>query len=287
RRPAPRDGGEAALAAVVELLAELRAVDPFVRLEAENALHRMRTLCRRLRSVLAASRSVLDRSATDPIRDELRWLGGVLGAARDEEVLGARLRAGLAAAAEQLPAAAVPESSLLVDIEGRHGVALRRVARTLRGGRYLDLLASLDELIGDPPRTAKAGSSARKLVKRSLKKELSRLETARSGPDRHEVRKAAKRLRYVAEAWRSVVPSAVGSRAHRLGSTAEDIADALGEQRDALAARRALGEHSARAARLGEPAAALGVAFAEEGHRARDAQRAADDAFARFDSLSS
>lgn len=286
RRPAPRDGGEAALAAIAVLLRELRAVDPFVRLEGENALHRMRTLSRRLRSVLAASRSVLDRTATDPIRDELRWLGSVLGAARDEEVLGARLRTDLDAAAEQLPAAAVAPGTILEEVERRHGVAVRRVARTLRGGRYLDLLASLDELLGDPPRLPKAASSPKKLVKRSLKKELSRLETARSGPDRHEVRKAAKRLRYVVEAWRSVVPSAVGSTIHRLGSAAEDIADSLGEQRDALAARRALGEHAARATRLGEPAAALGVAFAEEGHRAHDAGQAAEEAFARFDSLS-
>lgn len=287
----PRDGGEAALAAVRELLRELRAVDPRVRLETDDALHRMRVLTRRLRSVLAASRSVLDRASTDPVRHELRWLAGVLGAARDEEVLAARLRAALDDAARETGAAGTPTAPF-DEIERRHRSALRRVSRTLRGGRYLALLASLDALLADPPRTERSGSSAKKLVRRSPAKELSRVERARRRARtddvsaRHEVRKAAKRLRYVVEAWSSVVPDAVTKRQRRLGSLAEDLSDALGEERDAAATRDALLAHAEQARRRGEPAFLLGVVFAHQGHVGGEATRVADDALGRLHSLS-
>lgn len=288
--PAPRDAGEAALAAVRGLLRELRAVDPRVRLEADDALHRMRVLTRRLRSVLAASRSVLDRASTDPVRGELRWLGGVLGAARDEDVLASRLRAALGAAADETGATDASDS-LFDEIERRRAVALRRVSRTLRGGRYLALLASLDGLLAAPPRTSRAGSSAKKLVRRSLTKELGQVERARRAstddPEaRHELRKAAKRLRYVVEAWTSVAPDAVSSKRRRLGALAEDLSDALGEERDAVAAREAILAHAAAAQRRGEPAFLLGVVFADEGRRATDAAARADEAMSRLHSLS-
>ncbi|QHC59257.1 CYTH and CHAD domain-containing protein [Rathayibacter sp. VKM Ac-2760] len=287
---APADGGEAALAAIGELLTGLRAVDPRVRLEADDALHRMRVHTRRLRSVLAASRSVLDRTALDPLREELRWLAGVLGAARDEEVLAERLRTAIEKAGEGLHAKAVGGTSLFEAIERRHAIALQRVAKALRGARYLALLDALDALLDDPPRTAKAGSSAKKLVRRSLAKEVARLDAARTGEDdleaRHELRKAAKRLRYVVDAWSAVVPEAVGSRQHSLAKAAKAVAEALGEERDALAAREALRAHALVAARRDEPAFALGAASAHEERRAEEAAAAGDAALERLHSLS-
>ncbi|MFK0113925.1 CHAD domain-containing protein [Streptomyces sp. NPDC091217] len=60
----------------------------------------MRVACRRLRSVLRSYRSVLDRKATDPVREELKWLGNGLGAERGQEVLLERLSSRI----EALPA---------------------------------------------------------------------------------------------------------------------------------------------------------------------------------------
>lgn len=279
----PRDGGEAALAAVHVLLRELRAVDPRVRLGADDALHRMRVLTRRLRSVLAASRSVLDRAATDPLRDELRWLGGVFGAARDQEVLGRRLRTAVDGAPSR-------PSALLDVIERRHAAALDHVARTLRGERYLALLASLDALRAEPPRTTAAVSSVKKLVRRSLTKDLTRIAAARAAAKsgsleaRHDLRKAAKRLRYTVEAWRAVAPAAIGARRRSLAKAGEALADALGEERDALAARELILREGDRS---GEGAFALGVILAEESHRAHRAARSARKALGRLESLSS
>ncbi|MGC4855771.1 CHAD domain-containing protein [Micromonospora sp. DT4] len=48
--------------------------------------------CRRLRSDLRTFRPLVRRSWARPLRDELRWLAGVLGEARDAEVLRERLR---------------------------------------------------------------------------------------------------------------------------------------------------------------------------------------------------
>ena len=53
----------------------------------------MRVATRRLRSTLTSFDQVL--SAADELGAELKWLGGVLGTARDAEVMAARLQAGL------------------------------------------------------------------------------------------------------------------------------------------------------------------------------------------------
>ncbi|MWV50336.1 CHAD domain-containing protein [Rathayibacter sp. VKM Ac-2803] len=288
----PGDGGEAALAAIRALLRDLRSIDPHVRLETDDALHRMRVLTRRLRTVLAGSRSVLERASTDPLRDELRWLAAVLGAARDEEVLADRLRTAIDAAADESPGLSSAYDTLFDAGERRHATALSRVSRTLRGGRYLALLASIDALLADPPLTERAGSSAKKLLDRSVEKELARLERASSAPAeeaetaRHEIRKAAKRLRYLVQAWTSVVPSVVKKRHRALESAAERVADALGEERDAAALRETVRAWAVSAEKRGEPAFLLGVVFADQAQRAREAGAAGDAALARLHSLS-
>ncbi|WP_228456890.1 CYTH and CHAD domain-containing protein, partial [Streptomyces durbertensis] len=88
----PRTAGEAVLRYVRTQTAALVALDPAVRRGREDSVHRMRVASRRLRSALRTHRALLDRAATDPIIDELRWFAGELGLERDLEVLSARLR---------------------------------------------------------------------------------------------------------------------------------------------------------------------------------------------------
>ena len=66
----------------------LKSADPLVRRDQPDSVHQMRVAARRLRATLRSFRPILDASATAHLRDELRWLGQVLGAARDGEVLG-------------------------------------------------------------------------------------------------------------------------------------------------------------------------------------------------------
>ena len=64
--------------------------DPAVRQDAPDAVHAMRVATRRMRSALQAYGRVIDRAATRELTEELKWLAGVLGDARDLEVLHAR-----------------------------------------------------------------------------------------------------------------------------------------------------------------------------------------------------
>ncbi|KJY44862.1 metal-binding protein, partial [Streptomyces sp. NRRL S-444] len=52
----------------------------------------MRVACRRMRSAFKTHRKVLDRAATDPLGEELRWLAAELGLDRDQEVLFERIQ---------------------------------------------------------------------------------------------------------------------------------------------------------------------------------------------------
>jgi CHAD domain-containing protein len=61
-----------------------------VRQDVPDAVHKMRVASRRMRSALQAYRRIVDRSATRELTEELKWLAGVLGDARDLEVLHAR-----------------------------------------------------------------------------------------------------------------------------------------------------------------------------------------------------
>ncbi|WP_315099151.1 CHAD domain-containing protein, partial [uncultured Cellulomonas sp.] len=62
----------------------------------DDAVHDARVATRRLRAALSVYRPVLDRTVTDPLRDDLADLGHVLGAARDAHVEHRALRHRLA-----------------------------------------------------------------------------------------------------------------------------------------------------------------------------------------------
>ncbi len=65
----------------------MRSMDPMVRRDEPDSVHQMRVATRRLRSTLRTFGRVLRRADTAHLAAELKWLGGVLGEARDAEVL--------------------------------------------------------------------------------------------------------------------------------------------------------------------------------------------------------
>src|ERR1700761_4514520 len=104
RRPArPRQftrhspAGEVVLAYLDAQAARLSVLDLAVRRDKPDAIHQMRVTVRRLRSVLQSFTAIVSEPETRSLRAELKWLGGVLGDARDTEVLSGYLHAGLAA----------------------------------------------------------------------------------------------------------------------------------------------------------------------------------------------
>jgi CHAD domain-containing protein len=200
----------------------------------------MRVTTRRLRSALATFRPVFDRSVTDPIRDELKWLGGVLGAARDTEVMAEELLATIQAEPPELvlgPVTARVRSTLA----GRQREAMEVVAATLSGQRYYDLLDALDRLLVEPPLTDRAADAATRVLGdrtraawRRTRRAADRAATAPAGATRetalHEVRKAAKRARYAAETAGPVI----GKPAKSFGKRMKSVQQLLGEHQDAV-----------------------------------------------------
>lgn len=148
-RVKPGSAGEQVLAYVDKQVHALVDLDPAVRRGVPDSVHRMRVACRRLRSVLRSYRSVLDREVTDPVRAELQWLGGELGAERDHEVLLERLDSGIGALPRELVLGPV-RARLRVWHVTESSAARQRSLDALNSPRYLTLLDSLAALTAQP-----------------------------------------------------------------------------------------------------------------------------------------
>ncbi|EYT81058.1 hypothetical protein CF54_21785, partial [Streptomyces sp. Tu 6176] len=155
----------------------LVALDPAVRRDLPDSVHRMRVATRRLRSALRTYGRVLDRAATAPLAAELKWLAGELGLDRDHEVLAERLTAALDALPETLVTGPVRTRLRLWSASRRAG-ARSRVLAVLDGGRYLALLDALDALTARPPLRPAAGGDPAEVLGRALGEEHARLTAA-------------------------------------------------------------------------------------------------------------
>ena len=198
-----------------------------------EALHAMRTAVRRLRAILRAVGSSLD---PEPARlgRELRWLGRVLGGARDLDVLRAHLRAELASLQG---ADATALRRVLARLDAERTRAQAAVRATLASARFARLRRSLDAALAAA--TAGGDVAVGRIARRRFKKLRRAVEALGQAPtDRqvHAVRVAVKRARYAAELARG----AVGRRAKRFGREAGRLQDILGEYQDAAVAEARL-----------------------------------------------
>ncbi|MCO1655531.1 CYTH and CHAD domain-containing protein [Pseudonocardia humida] len=245
--------GEVALAYLHEQGTAIRTRDPAVRRELPDAVHQMRVATRRMRSVLHAYGRVVDRDRTRELAGELKWLAAVLGAARDLEVLEARITDALDGVPDELVLGPV-RAHLTRYFTGRRAAAHDELVAALDGERYLALLAAVDTLLADPPLTRAAAEPARehlgRLIRRNHRRVADHVRTAEGlplGPERdvelHEARKAAKRLRYATEAAEPVL----GKRARTLISRTKDVQELLGDHQDAIVALPVLRELGAQA----------------------------------------
>ena len=245
----------------------------------ERGVHQMRIAARRLRSVLATYRPVLDRGRTDPLREDLRWLGAGLAEARDAQVLRRRLTELADAQPTELVLGPVLQR-LASELDGRFRAGRERALEVLDTARYLDLLDRLEDLVAAPPITDTAQEPAGEWLPSLLERDRKRLRRRHKRWRRatgsvarevalHEVRKAAKRLRYGAE---SAEP-ALGDAAGRLAAAAESIQELLGEHQDTVVARPVLRELGVRAHLDGENGFTFGLLHGLEEARAADIVR--------------
>jgi CHAD domain-containing protein len=250
-------------------------VDPFTRVDAPDAVHKMRVAVRRLRSALATYRRLLDRSVTDPVRDELRWIGRALGPVRDSEVIRDHLREEVS---EQPRPAVVGPVSRRIDrtLRAEHRDAHRQALTELRSDRYLALLDAVEEIAGGSALSGKrVDRPARKQVPREVRRTFDRMvefaeqADAAASPEEtdrllHEVRKAAKRVRYAAESADPVI----GPGASGLAKQMEELQDVLGAHQDTVVVRQLLLRLGADAHATGDSAFTFGRLHALEEWRA-------------------
>lgn len=253
----------------------LHDLDAPVRRAEPDAVHQMRVATRRLRATLRAFGKVVDRDATADLHAELRWLSGVLAEARDQEVVQQRIEDLL----YDTPADQVlgPIGAQLTRQFAREQAeAHARVLDALDTDRYATLLDALQRLVTDPPLTPLASRRGRDVLPGMVGKAVGRVDRAMAavdqapeGPERdaalHEVRKAARRVRYAAE---TVVPL-LGGDARRTAKRFEQLGDVLGDHHDTVRTRAVLRTLGAQGHVEGHNGFTFGLWHEREAHTAQ------------------
>ena len=261
---------------------DVRGNDPNSADEADEAVHQMRVCTRRLRSALATYRPLFRREATEPVRDELAWIGGLLGELRDVQVI----RAQVLAAVDELPPDHVHgpvrrrlDTMLAARAKAAHEVLLEALDST----RYFRLLDALDALVDRPEMSEPATQPARSELPRRVRTEWTRVAArhkdmvrARKPSERdlarHALRRAAKRARYAAE----VAVSACGRDASRFTTKMSEIQTCLGDFQDTVIARTTLADAARDAATHDEDGFTYGLLIGRQELRADAALREFD-----------
>jgi CHAD domain-containing protein len=241
KKLSPSDPASVAVrAAIARGVERMISNDPHTRLGEVEALHQMRVGTRRLRSDLRTFRPLLDREWAEGLREELRWLGGVLGEVRDLDVMLARLRETAGAEAEDL-------EPLFKSLERNRQKARAALLTALGSARYVDLVERLVEAARNPVVLPAAGEPSSRalppLVARSWRKLARagrRLGLESADADFHRVRVLAKRARYGAEAIAPALGGKRGWQARKFARQAAKLQDTLGELQDSVVAREAI-----------------------------------------------
>ncbi len=257
---------------VLNSFAHLTANDDCARLNLHiEGVHQCRIALRRLRSAFKIYRPLLRRKRIAPIDEEVRWLGRILGAARDLDVLQTELlEPAIAALGEKKQLA-----PLMITLAARKAEAYRGVTEALESARYRHLLIELCTL-GHADDLSKSGERAGldrplpELASAALTRAHERLLKRGRGfeqlskPERHEVRIALKRLRYALDFFSDVFES---EQKKKFVKKLTRLQDDLGRMNDVAVAETMLArlvgvsdeaEHAKAAAPSGQLAFAAG-----------------------------
>jgi CHAD domain-containing protein len=293
RARAKDTAGTVLLAYLVDQVHALTEQDPRVRVDAHDAVHKMRVATRRMRSALATYGKFLDDGDTVRLlRTELKWLAGVLGEARDAEVMHERLKDMIAKEPTELVMGPVARR---VDIElgAEYNKANQQVLEALDGQRYFHLIETLETLLAAPALTKSGRQPARKVIPGLIQRDVKRLRAAveeaknhpagtGDHPALHEARKDGKRLRYAAEAATPLSPK----KASRLVDAAHTVTKVLGDHQDSLVTRAVLRRLGTEAFLQGENGFSYGRLHALEEAAALEAENRFHHDWKHFPSVS-
>lgn len=208
-------------------------------------LHQMRVGLRRLRSALKLFKEVVPCPAE--LKEELRWLGKELGAARDWDVLST-------STLESLPAmpAGIPRSADLRNMATSMARDKRQeAARALRSTRYARLMLSFSAWMqsapwreaADPAQHARLDEPLKKFAGRTLSRGHGKLikrgkHLRGAAPEAlHRLRIAGKENRYAVEFFQSLCRP---KRARRYAAALAAMQDELGLRNDIVVAQQLL-----------------------------------------------
>jgi CHAD domain-containing protein len=262
--------GEAFAAIVRHSLAHFAANEDCARHDLHpEGVHQCRIALRRLRAAVQIYAPLLERERANAVRAELRWLAGVLGVARDLDVVAAELVApaitGLARSA--------PEDALLADVKSKQRIAYAAVAQALGSARHHDLVKQMTALARNGCADTCADAGVDRALMGFAAQALSRaygklLRTGGgfellSADERHDVRIALKRLRYALDFFVNLFD---GRSKKKFMRRIARLQDDLGCMNDLSVTRDTLGRLVETSGRGDEgPASAQSLAFAAGG----------------------
>jgi CHAD domain-containing protein len=271
--PPPEDP---VLRSVAEQVNELLVWDRAVRADADDAVHQMRVTTRKIRSLLKDSQDSFGSADAAWILNELRELAGVLGVARDAEVLAERYERQLDLLPPELVRGPVRER-LVEGARRRYQTGLRRSLIAMRSPRYFRLLDALDAMLAEIPAgpsgeepTPVTIDAAYKRVRKAAK--AAKVAAPEASHDRdealHRIRKGAKRLRYTAAA----------TGADKVSERAKVIQALLGDHQDSVVSREHLSHQAEAAHTSGEDTFTYGLLYQVEAEFAEGCRQQVEDA---------
>jgi inorganic triphosphatase YgiF len=205
-----------------------------------EGVHQARIAIRRLRAAFSLFAPLIENPRIARLADELKWLSDLLGAARDCDVMMSEF-------------AIDPKSPAGRAIAARRAVEHQALAEGLASKRMrlmlIDLAAALDPAswsrIESKPLAGPVGDVARKLLARRLKKLLKTAHDLEKldAHERHRLRIAAKKLRYMGEFFATLLPDEPArERFESVIRQLEKIQKGLGLLQDEVTFRRLLAE---------------------------------------------
>jgi len=245
--------GEVLAPALTKAAAEVAATEAAALADEPDGVHQQRVRVRRLRSILAGFRDELDTRAAERVRVAYAEWGRELGVVRDIEVR--------AAVAEQmLERAGVDDVDVVRRLvvaerdayDGAHArlVELAGEPRAVARREMLRAFVDAPAIVGADTPAAEVAAEVLRVQARRVGKAAHRLD----GTDEayHVLRKAARRLRYVAEAVADAAPGLYAADVEDLARAGDALHDSLGGHRDALLFAEHVVREGVRAARSGE-----------------------------------
>ena len=296
-------------AAVVEALRAQRnqivEYDPKVRADEHDSVHQMRVATREMRSLLETFEGILEGEELGRLEDELKATAGVLGVARDAEVVQERFAELLDTDESGLiddTARTHIENDMRADYEAAH----KDIVALLDSDEFFALLDAIDELLANPPvavggaeddpeekesKQSRKGAAAqsREIMLEHLEKAYKKVAKRHKLVDEryhdaelprteredyvHDVRKAVKKLRYATSAAQSA-----GIKTGRVAKAAKALQTVLGDFQDAVTSRDRIERLAHEARERGEDTFAYGILYQRELARGEAAMAGYDTA---------